>query len=151
MTTEAENKAIPIEDLMDASIDAIADLPAFVVPPIGFYKLGLSLERKAVNDKPCVQANFVVLETKELKNASDVPVEVGTKFNSLYMMDNQFGQGAFKALVAPLAGGLGLQGAKVSEVIQKVQNVQITATLKHRKDKEDKERVYPNIQDPQLA
>lgn len=146
-----ESKVVPIEDLMDASIDDLKDLPPFIVPPVGHYKLGMSLSRKVVNDKPCIQAEYVVKETLELKNSQEAPAEVGTKFSQLFTMDNEFGQGAFKALVAPLVAGLGLQGKKIAEIIAAVQNVDVHATVKQRKDKDDKDKVYANVQNVEVV
>jgi hypothetical protein len=149
MTTEAKN-IVPIEDLMDASIDDLKDLPPFIVPPVGHYKLQVSLERKVVNTHPCVEAQFVVQETLELKNLAEAPVENGTKFSTLYTMDNEFGQGNFKLFLAPLLEGLGLQGKKVSEVVASVKNVVIAATVKQRPDKEDKDKIYANVVNAEL-
>lgn len=147
----SDPKVVPIEDLMDASIDDLADMPAFVVPPIGHYKLQVSLERKVVNDKPCIEGKFVVQETLELRNTAEAPCEVGTKFSTLYQMDNEFGQGNFKGFISPIVAGLGLQGQKLAEVIGKVQNITIAATLKHRKDKNDPDRVYANVLNPEVV
>lgn len=140
-----------IEDMMDMSLDDLKDLPPFEVPPVGHYKLGLSLAWKEVNDKQCIEASFEVKETLELTNATDAPCAAGTKFSTLFQLANEFGQGAFKELVKPLIDGLGLAGKKVSEVVKEVQNVEIHATVKHRKDKNDKEKVYANVVNVELV
>lgn len=147
--TEAKN-IVPIEDLMDATVDDLKDLPPFVVPPIGHYKLSVSLDRKVVNEHPCIEAQFVVQETLELKNPAEAPCENGTKFSVLHTMDNEFGQGAFKLFIGPIVAGLGLQGKKVAEVVQQVKNVVIAATIKQRKDKNDPDRVYASVQTPEV-
>lgn len=134
-----------IEDLMDLSLDDLKDLPPFEVPPVGHYKLRLSLAWKEVNDKQCIEAQFEVVETLELTDTSAQPCAAGTKFSTLFQLANEFGQGAFKELVKPLMEGLGLGGKKVSEIVKEVQNVEIAATVKHRKDKNDKEKVYANV------
>lgn len=151
MVTEEGGKAIPIEELMDASLDDIADLPGFVVPPQGHYKLAVSLEKKVVNDVPSIEAGCTVMETLELDNKDETPVEPGTKFSQLFMMNNEWGQGGFKGFVSPIATGLGLQNPKVSQVVEAVQNITITAVIKHRYHKEDKQkpvaerRTYANL------
>lgn len=150
-TMPDDAKVVPIEDLMDASIDDLQDLPPFEVPPVGHYKLNLSLSRKSINDKPCIEAAFMVVETLELKNAEEKPAENGTKFSQLYTMDNEFGQGAFKLFMAPIVPALGLQGKKISEIIAAVQNVTIAATVKQRADKKDKDKIYANVVNPEVA
>lgn len=140
-----------MEDLMDASIDDLQDLPAFEVPPKGHYKLAVSLERKVVNDKPCIEAKLVVREVLELADQNEKKPEVGAKFSQLFMMDNEYGQGGFKEFVKPIASGMGLVSPKVSQLIEVVQNIEITATVKHRVHKEDvkkpkeEQRVYANL------
>lgn len=146
-----DKKVVPIEDLMDASIDDLADMPAFEVPPKGHYKLMVSLERKTVNEKPCIEAKCVVQETLELASQNDKPMENGGKFSQLFMMDNEFGQGAFKLFIQPIAAGLNLGGQKMGAVVAAVQNVQIACTVKHRADKQDKERIYALLVNPELV
>lgn len=148
MNNEAKG-AIPVEDLLDANLDDLKDLPGFIVPPLGHYKLSVSLEKKVVNDKQCIEAGCTVLETLELASPNDKPVENGTKFSQLFMMDNEWGQGGFKGFVLPIATALGI--GKVGEAVAKIQGVQIAATIKHRYHKDDKalpvadRRTYANL------
>lgn len=131
---------VPIEDLMDASIDDLKDLPGFEVPPKGHYKLRVSLEKKDVNGHASIEAKCEVLETLELADKGQQPVEPGNKFSQLFMMDNEWGQGGFKGFAVPIAAGLGLQGGKIGEVVKAVQGVTIAATIGHRYNKEDKDK-----------
>lgn len=141
---------VPIEDLMDSSLDALKDLPGFEVPPKGHYKLRVSLERKAVNDHPSIEAKCEVVETLELANKSETAVENGTKFGQLFMMDNEWGQGGFKGFAVPIGKALGFE--TVGAVVQGVQNVLIAATIGHRYHKEDRSkpvgerRTYADLQ-----
>lgn len=138
-------KVIPIENLMDASLDDVADLPPFIAPPKGHYALMLEkFEQKVVNDKPAVSMNLVVVSTLELANKSEEAVKDGTKFNLLFMMDNEFGQGAFKAIAKPLAAGLGMGAPKVSDILA-LTNISIKAAVGQRADKKDKDKVYSSI------
>lgn len=135
---EGGGGVVPIEDLMDVSIDDLKDLPGFEVPPKGHYKLQVSLEQKVVNDHNSVEAKLTVLETLELGNTNETPVENGTKFGQLFMMDNEWGQGGFKGFALPIAAGLGMVKPTIRQVIEKIQNVTIHATIQHRYHKEDK-------------
>lgn len=131
---------VPIESLMDASIDDLKDLPGFEVPPKGHYKLLVSLEQKTVNAHPSIEAKLTVLETMELVNKDGAAVENGTKFGQLFMMDNEWGQGGFKGFAVPISQGLGLVKPKISEVVAAIQNITIAATITHRYHKEDKDK-----------
>ena len=86
------NKPNP-NDILSGSIDDIDDLPGFETPPAGQYILTVNCEVKEVNDKQCVEASFVVEETVELKNKEDVQAVKGTKFSTLFMLENEFGVG----------------------------------------------------------
>lgn len=138
MSEDKEFRAIPIEDLMDSSIDDLSDMPKFEVPPEGHYKLAVTLSRKTINDKKNVEASLVVNETLELANTSEVPVEAGTKFTSLFNMENEWGQASFKEFIGPIAKAL--EYTKVGQAIDQCKNVQIAAVLKHRVHKEDREK-----------
>lgn len=152
-----ETKAIPIDDLMDASLDDIADLPGFDVPPPGRYKLALTLEYKVVNEKPAFEAKLVINEVIELANQTDTPPEVGSKFSSLYFLDNEIGQGYFKELAKTLAAGLNMENPKISQLLETCNNILVQATLKQRVHKEDvrkpkdEQRVYAQLSDVSVA
>lgn len=146
---ETGSGMVPIENLMDASLDDLKDLPKFEVPPQGHYKLIVSLEKKVVNDHQCIEAKCEVEETLELANKSEEQVEPGTKFSQLFMMDNEWGQGGFKGFAVPIGQAVGAK--KISEVVEKCQNLKIASTLRHRFHKDDKNlpikerRTYANL------
>lgn len=140
MMAEESVAMVPIETLMDSSLDDLKDLPGFEVPPKGHYKLQVSLEQKIVADHPSIEAKCTVVETMELSNVNETAVENGTKFSQLFMMDNEWGQGGFKGFVAPIATGLNMPKAKISEIVAAVQNITIGATIGHRYHKEDKQK-----------
>jgi len=130
----AEAKMVPIESLMDASIDDIKDVPGFEIPPVGRYKLGLKLEVKKINEHPAIEAALVVRSVVELKNKEEAAPEAGSKFSTLFMMDNEFGQGFFKEMAKALASGLGMSNPKVSEILARTASVvEIEATVGHKK------------------
>lgn len=141
-----EAKVIPIENLMDASLDDVADLPAFEIPPKGHYKLRLEKFEQVTtsSDKPATSMRIVVVSTLELTNKSEAPIKDGTKFGPLFMMDNEFGQGAFKQVAKAFAKGLGMVSPKVSEIMA-LTNIEFTAAVGQRQDKNDKERFYPTL------
>jgi hypothetical protein len=136
---------------MDASIDDLSDMPKFELPPQGHYKFSVSLAQKVVNEKKCIEATLVVDETLELADSTQAPVEAGSKFSALFMMENEWGQASFKEFILPISKALGYK--TVGEAIQQCQNVKVAAVLKHRVHKEDKDkpadeqRKYPNLKD----
>lgn len=129
---------VAIEDLMDASLDDLKDLPGFEVPPKGHYQLIVSLEKKVVNDHNSIEAKCEVVSTLELANKNETAVENGTKFGQLFMMDNEWGQGGFKGFAVPIGQAMGF--ATVGQCVAGIQNVKIAATLNHRYHKEDRSK-----------
>lgn len=128
-----------INDLFSASIDDIADLPSFEVPCPGSYIFEVTLDIKKVNDKDVVEASYEVKELVEPANMGDTAVP-GTKFSTIFMIDNEYGIGNLKKFLQPFAAHFG--NGNIGELIQEVKQSLIAATLKHRKDKTDPDRVY---------
>jgi hypothetical protein len=131
-------------DLFNASIDDLADLPGFETPPAGSYVLEVSTDVKNLSGKDAVEASFTVVETVELDDAAGVPVANGTKFSTLFMLDNEFGVGNLKKFLAPFSAHFGEPniGKLVGEVVK---NVSISGLVKNRKDKADPEKVYGSV------
>ena len=133
-----------------ANLSDIEDLPSFEVPPKGSYKLLVSMGTKKVNDKPGVTADFEVIDTVELANSADKPVPAGSKFNTLYFLDNEYGLGNMKKFLQPFASCFNTES--VPELVkEKVQNVVIFATISHRVDREDKTKVYADVKNVSIA
>ena len=131
-------------DLFAASLEDLADLPAFETPPTGAYILQVSTEVKKVNEKDCVEASFSVVETVELEESTGTPVVAGTKFSQLFMLDNEFGVGNLKKFLAPFAAHY--ETNNIGELVEThVKDVQISASIKNRKDKTDPRRVYASV------
>lgn len=130
-------------DLFNTSIDDLADLPGFETPPAGSYILEVNTDVKNVSGKDAVEASFTVIETVEL-DESVSPVADGTKFSTLFMLDNEFGVGNLKKFLAPFAAHFGEPniGKLVGEVVK---NVTISGLVKNRKDKNDPDKVYGSV------
>lgn len=134
-----------IDDLFNASIDDLADLPSFETPPAGSYLLTASMEVKEVNQKQCVEASFTVNETVELADpATSTPVANGTKFSTLFQMDNEFGVGNLKKFLKPFAEHYGT--SNIGKLVRdEIKNVSISGLIKTRKDKNDPDKVYGTV------
>lgn len=144
MTDTNRNAAInSIDQLLSASLDDLDDLPSFSVPPNGSYIVDVTTEQKTINDKPAIEASFVVVETVELADVSDVPAKAGDKFSTLFTL-NEIGIGKLKEFCVPFAEHFGEKsiGKLVSENIK---GVRAAVTVKQRKDKTDPEKVYASV------
>lgn len=139
------DKFSSVESLLAANLDELADLAGFETPPAGSYILSTSFALKKVNDKDCVEQNCEVVETVELKNATDTAVPPGTKFSQLFMLDNEFGVGNMKTALKPFAAyfGTGNIGELLNEHLD--EPVLIAAVLKIRTDKDDPDKKYARL------
>jgi hypothetical protein len=136
--------------LLAANLDDVADLPTFEVPADGYYKLGLTIKLKKINDKDAVEFDYAVLEVMELADATKTPPAIGTKFNEAFQITNEIGLGKFKAAAKPVMETLGT--TSFADILgDQVQGMEVFATLKRRVHKDDKslpeaeQRVYPTV------
>lgn len=146
MTTETisreELKEIAVADLLDLDLDMVEDLQGFILPPKGFYRLTINtsaLDKAGETD--VVKLGLAIAETLELKNAADTPCEEGATFDQTFFPG--FGMQQFKTLFIEIAREQGWSTFR--ELVEGLAGMEITCTIGHRKDKEDKEKFYPTI------
>lgn len=132
-----------LDNLLDANLDDLADLPEFKPFPNGAYRVTIEFECKEVNKHPSVELKLTCVETLELSDAAaDVPVEAGTQCSVLYMLDNEYGQGTLKEVLKPLAIHLGV--TKVTELMECAKGTEVLVVTKQRQSK-DKTATYINV------
>jgi len=92
------------------------------------------MQQKTINNKPAIEVTLTGIETVELsKPEEDKPITAGQVSSAAYFMDNEFGQGAFKKLVSPLAGHLGVTSLR--EIISESAGTECEAVTAFRKGK----------------
>jgi hypothetical protein len=122
------------DSILDANLDDLADLPEFANFPAGVHRCTVSMQQKTINSKPAIEVTLTAIETVELsKPEEDKPVSAGQVSSAAYFMDNEFGQGAFKKLVAPLAGHLGVTSLR--EIIEQAAGTECEAVTAFRMGK----------------
>ncbi|HEY9658641.1 MAG TPA: hypothetical protein V6C65_09335, partial [Allocoleopsis sp.] len=76
-----------VDDLLNASMDDIDDLPPMGVPPTGHYNLDATIEKTTIgdDDREVIIAKFVIDEINEIKEGED-PSEaaVGQQFTIFF-------------------------------------------------------------------
>lgn len=133
---------LDLDSILDSSIDDLADLPEFAVFPNGVHRVIINFEKKTVNNHPSVEMKMKALETVELANAGDTPLEAGTESSVLFMLDNEFGQGSFKSIMKVLAEATGT--SKLSEAMEAAQGMEVQVVCKVRQNK-DKTQSYTSV------
>lgn len=132
-----------LNNLLDANLDDLADLPEFGTYPPGAHKVTIKFEEKEVNNHPCIELQMVAIETEELANpGADQPLAPGAQGSVLYMLDNEFGQGNLKKTIKPLAAMLGVSSLRA--VIEGANGMEVTVVTKVRQNK-DKTQSYTDV------
>lgn len=140
-----------IDDLLDGTLDDLADLPEFKPFAPGVHRVIASMELKKINDAQAVELSFKMIEVQELVDPQDEeegrkPVE-GDTANTMFMMNNEFGVGNFKRCAKSLAEGLNMVGATNREIIEAVTDVECLIITSIRADKKDPDRLYLNVKE----
>lgn len=132
--------------LLDDNLDDIPDLPDFGVPPKGAYRLRVDgFPYKTVNEKLCVEVQVVVLETRELADPNAIPPKVGMQVTELVWFHNDpvKAKGVLKKKLEAVGEEIG--EGNLSKLMERATGMELFGTIDHRKDKEDKDKVYANI------
>jgi hypothetical protein len=136
-------------DLLDSSIDELADLESFSPIPAGTHRLAIEWETKEVNDMPGVVMKLTVLETVEMADSSEEPPEPGKQADILFLLKkadgepNTMGQGQLKEVLAILREQHG--GDTARETMDNTNGAEIVATLKVRVNKKDPDQKFNQI------
>lgn len=147
--SEAQKSFSSMESLFSASIDDLADLPAFEAPPPGSYILSVTLDVKRISEKDAVEASFAVVETGELSDATNKPVAPGTKFSTAFFIENEFGLGNLKKFLVPFQEHFG--AANIGALVGEIKDVTISGLITNRKDKNDPDKKYASVSNITVA
>lgn len=136
-----------IDQLLDGTLDDLADLPEYKNIPPGVHRCNINFELKEIGDKkyPAVAVTLTAIETVELPAGATEAAEKGQKSNVLLFLKHEkqtvamMGQGKFKELMKVLAESFGDKSPR--ELMELGQGAEILAQTSLRKPK-GKDDVY---------
>jgi hypothetical protein len=142
-----------LDSLLDGTLDDLADMPEFRPYPVGTHRVNATLVNKTekknwVNGHPGYELKMKAIETIELANTEDTPLQQGAETGVLYLLDNEMGQGSFKKILASVAEKLG--PASNRELAAQVVNLECLVVTKQRQNK-DKTATYTDIVELQVV
>ena len=142
---------INIDELLDISLDDLNDLPEFKPFPAGSHLIKMTMDKKEVNEKPCVEIKLVMVETVELAKevSEDKKCVECDETSSLCVLTNEYGQGNLKAICKPIGEALGT--SNLSEIVASVKDLECAVTTTLRKDKNDPDKFYTQIKQVTLG
>lgn len=129
-----------LSSLLDANLDDLVDMPEFVVPPAGAYNATIKgFEEKKIGEHPAVELCFIFAETLELANPTDAACAPNTETKIAYILDNEYGVGGLKAILAPLK--VAFNTTTVRETLEACKGASVMVVTKVRNGKKgtDKE------------
>lgn len=123
-----------LDNLLDSTLDDLADLPEFVTAPSGAYRVTIELKGKDIAKNPAVELAMKVVETVELTNPEeDKPLIPGTEFSTAFMLNNEYGQGALKEVLKTLQAVAG--GNSSREVMENAKGLECLVVMHQKLDK----------------
>ncbi len=132
MSSTETTSAFNLDALLDGTLDDLADVPVFETFHAGAHKV--TINWKKVDKKPAYSLCLTLIETVELANAEDTPQKPGTQTSVMFMLDNEYGQSAFRKIIASLAEHFGAGTNR--EILEKSEGAEVVAVTKKRANKE---------------
>jgi hypothetical protein len=156
MSTDSGLDFGDIDELLNATMDDLDDLPPQGVPPSGHYNLTVTFGVETIGQdsvkKQVVAATYVVDAINELKDEEEKnEVAVGQQFKEFFHMKkkdgtkNTFGIGTLKQRLAPHAERFGTQN--IGELVTAVKQVSITASIKRTVNKMNEDQFNMQMKD----
>lgn len=138
-----------LDNLLDATLDDLVDLPEFKNYPAGSHKVLASFGTKEINGKQAVTLDFKYLEVVELADANEEEPKAGDTCGTMFMLDNEYGQGNLKKAAMPFSAELNL--SSIRDVVEQVKDVECYVLTSLRADKNDKEKFYLQVKEITIA
>lgn len=147
---------LDLDSLLDSTLDNVEDVPDFVQPPAGLYRLACQeckIEQNKKKDKKTnqetvqtrIRLTHKVVATVELKNEKDTPVADGSLFSETFMA-NEDGLKFFKKQAKNIMNVEDMNGVPLRDVISELANVEYDARVSIRLSKGDEGQEYENAQ-----
>lgn len=147
-----------ILNLLDSSVEELADLEKFTPIPAGSHRVRLDWSFPEHETDVVVQLKLTVVETLEMASSAEQAPEPGKSGNIRFPLQRKdgtpiisqksgkpmtMGQGQLKEVIAVLQPTFG--GSTVKEVIDNSQGAEVVATLKVRKNPNDPDQQFNEI------
>lgn len=154
MAKEEQKGFGALSAVLAKNLNEIEDLPNYIAPPPGVYKLLIEATgQKIINEKTVIAVDYVFLELKSLNdNADEADKEEVKKiqwqkdkmsevfyFNDPDRIETTLG--VLKKKYGPFGPQLGT--TNLLEIMEKLPNLTVDAQIGRRKDENDSTKFYP--------
>lgn len=135
-------------------LSAIEDLPNYVAPPPGVYKLLIeACKPKVINEKQVIAVDYVFIENISLNDPEadkqeleELKVQWGKdKMSELFYFDDAEKIETTLGVLKKKYGGFGnvLGTTNLMEILEKMPNMTVSGTIGRRVDEKDKSKFHP--------
>lgn len=138
----SNQNAANIDDLLDGTLDDLADAPEFKPFPAGAHMCKLNWTVKPIGTSPAVELKLTHVSTQELANEGDSMPAPGDTTSTAFILKksdgtkNELAEGQWKAILASLKEG-GVEGASNREIMAASENMEVLVVTTIRLDKRD--------------
>ena len=143
------NDDFNIDNLLDGTLDDLADMPEFKPFTPGIHLCTLNIEQKVINNFPAFELSLKVKETQEVAPGAE-PMAPGSETSTAYFMKHsnpkvaEMGQGQFKEILAKAAAHFGAKSNR--ELIADINGSEALVVTDLRPNK-DKTKTYTNVKE----
>jgi hypothetical protein len=145
------NQTLSMDDLLDGTLDDLADVPEFKPFAAGAHRVTISFDAtKKINDMPAIEVKLVHVETMELSDPEATPPNAGDSTNVIYILKkkddkgnvvrNELAEGQFKNLLASLAPSFP-EATTNRAIMEAAQGYEVLAVTSIRENKKDKNNI----------
>ena len=142
-----------LDNILDASLEELADLPEFKPFAPGVHEVSIELTPKTIGTHPSVELMMTMVKTIEMADpAQEVPAP-GATASVAFMLDIDIGQGKFKEMLKPIAEHLGItisEKGAIRTVIEKSKGMICKVVTNVRAGKEEGQ-VFMNVKSLAVA
>ena len=138
-----------LDNLLDATLDDLEDLPTYNTYPPGAHKVTATLESKNVSGKDAIELSFKYLEPIELAGSDSVSPNAGDESSTLFFLDNEYGRGNLKEALKSFLEFAG-EGSTNRQIIEAVTDVECVILTSYGKNKNDPDKPYLNVKEIQV-
>lgn len=163
MSNTELNQNVSLDDLLDGTLDDLADIPEFKPFAAGAHKLKLNFDAsKKINDMPAIEVKLTMVESVELTDPTQVPPAPGDTTNVVYILKkkddkgnvvrNELAEGQFKKLMSELSPAFPDAGGSPRKIMEAADGYEVLALTGTRENKKDPKnvKVYTSLESVQI-
>lgn len=161
MSNQELNQNVSLDDLLDGTLDDLADMPEFKPFAAGAHRMTLKFDAtKKINDMPAIELKLTIVESVELSDPTQTPPAAGDTTNVIFILKkkddkgnvvrNELAEGQFKKIMAELSPAFPEAAGSPRKIMEAADGYEVLGLTTTRADKRDKTKVYTSLESVQV-